>query len=289
LSFGWQTGLRSSESDTRAKLIDPALHARGWTEDLIRREESAGAVQIIDGQPRKQAKGRVDYTLRIKVNPDTQPVAVAVIEAKPEHLPPTHGLEQAKVYAACRRLNVPFAFSSNGHLFVEYDRTAGQTSRPRPLANFPTPVELRARYEAAVGFGLSDAAARPLLIRYPGGEATRRYYQDAAIRAVLEKIARCERTGEPKRALLRHIATRHPDLLPEHRGLVAKTLADPDEVRRSARSSDARVFTCWYDDLRGGKYVMVVVVTEAAPKRHWIVTAYLTRNLLEGAVEWRKS
>jgi type I site-specific restriction endonuclease len=28
-----------SESDTRSKLIDPALHAAGWTEDLIRREE----------------------------------------------------------------------------------------------------------------------------------------------------------------------------------------------------------------------------------------------------------
>lgn len=32
-----------SEADTRAKLIDPALHNRGWTEDLIRREETAGA------------------------------------------------------------------------------------------------------------------------------------------------------------------------------------------------------------------------------------------------------
>lgn len=40
----------------------------------------------------------------------------------------------------------------------------------------------------------------------------------------------------------RHIVARHPDLLPEHRGRVAETLADPDEVRRSARSSDARVF-----------------------------------------------
>ena len=29
------------ESDTRAKLIDPAIHVRGWTEDLIRREETA--------------------------------------------------------------------------------------------------------------------------------------------------------------------------------------------------------------------------------------------------------
>ena len=27
-----------SEADTRTKLLDPALHARGWTEDLIRRD-----------------------------------------------------------------------------------------------------------------------------------------------------------------------------------------------------------------------------------------------------------
>lgn len=40
------------ESDTRAKLIDPGLHACGWTEDLIRREETAGAVEIVDGRPR---------------------------------------------------------------------------------------------------------------------------------------------------------------------------------------------------------------------------------------------
>jgi type I restriction enzyme R subunit len=49
-----------TESDTRAKLIEPPIHARAWTEDLIRREETAGAIEIIDGKPRKQAKGRVD-------------------------------------------------------------------------------------------------------------------------------------------------------------------------------------------------------------------------------------
>src|SRR5919201_2076458 len=102
-----------SEADTRAKLIDPAIHARGWTEDLIRREEAAGAIEVIDGTPRKRAKGRTDYTLRIKVNPDTQPVAVALIEAKAEHLPPAHGLEQGKGYTACKRMHVPFVFASN--------------------------------------------------------------------------------------------------------------------------------------------------------------------------------
>lgn len=128
-----------SESDTRAKLIDPALHSCGWTEDLIRREETAGAIVIEDGKPKKKAKGRVDYTLRVKVNPETQPVAVALIEAKAENLPPNHGLEQAKLYANCKRLNVPFVFASNGHLFVEYDRFTGLTSSPKSLTLFPLP------------------------------------------------------------------------------------------------------------------------------------------------------
>ena len=88
-----------SEADTRAKLIDPALHTRGWipTGDLIRREETADAVEIVDGQPRKRSNGRVDYILRVKVTSEAQPVAVALIEAKAENLPATHGLEQAKL------------------------------------------------------------------------------------------------------------------------------------------------------------------------------------------------
>ncbi len=72
------------ESDTRAKLIDPALHACGWTEDLIRREETAGAVEVVEGQARRRAEGRMDYTLRVRVNAASQPVAVALIEAKAE-------------------------------------------------------------------------------------------------------------------------------------------------------------------------------------------------------------
>lgn len=31
-----------NEADTRAKLIDPAIYQRGWTEDYIRREQTAG-------------------------------------------------------------------------------------------------------------------------------------------------------------------------------------------------------------------------------------------------------
>jgi type I restriction enzyme R subunit len=97
-----------NEADTRAKLIDPALYAQHWTEAHIKREETAGTVEIIDGQPRRRARGRVDSTLRLRVTAESQPVAVGLIEEKAEDLPPGHGLEQAKAHAACKRLNVPF-------------------------------------------------------------------------------------------------------------------------------------------------------------------------------------
>jgi len=232
--------LAFNESDTRAKLIDPAIHKCGWTEDLIRREETAGAIEIIDGKPRKRAKGRTDYTLRVKVSLDTQPVAVALLEAKAESLPPTAGLQQAKLYASCQRLNVPFVLSSNGHLFVEFDRTTGFTSESRPIADFPTPDELRLRYEQAAGFCLSDQAAKPLLMRYPGGEATRRYYQDAAIRAVLEKIARCNRDGQPKRALLPLATGSGKTFIAVH---LLKRIADAGLLRKA-------LFLCDRDELR---------------------------------------
>ncbi len=158
-----------NESDTRAKLIDPAIHARGWSEDSICREETAGAIEIIDGKPRRRSRGRTDYTLRVKVGGGPQPLTLGVIEAKPESLPPAHGLEQAKSYARCKKLNVPFAFSSNGHLFVEFDRLTQLTSPPRPMSEFPTPHDLLVRYQAAQGFLVSDEAARPLCTPYAGG------------------------------------------------------------------------------------------------------------------------
>jgi len=88
----------------------------------------------------------------------------------------------------------------------------------------------------------------------------------------------------------RHIAESHPDLLPAHRDLVDATLALPDVVRRSARFGNARLFSRWFADLRGGKHIVVVVVSDASPRgRHWIVTAYLTRSLSGGTIEWQRS
>jgi hypothetical protein len=58
-------------------------------------------------------------------------------------------------------------------------------------------------------------------------------------------------------------------------------------VRRSARFANARLFARWYDDVRAGKHVVVVVVSDIGPpQRHWIVTAYIARKLTEGDIEW---
>lgn len=88
----------------------------------------------------------------------------------------------------------------------------------------------------------------------------------------------------------RHIAERHPDLLPAYRDLIGTTLAEPDQVRRSARFGSAHLFLRWYTDVRGGRHVVVVVVSDPAPHgRHWVITAYMARRLAEGAVEWQRN
>lgn len=222
-----------SEADTKAKLIDPVLHSRGWTEDLIRREETAPGIDIVEGKPRRRQRGRTDYLLRIRVNANTQPVAVALLEAKRSDEPPDKGLEQAKKYA---RLNhVPFVYSSNGHLFIEYSHFTGKTTEPCPLKDFPNPEQLRLRYQKGVGFSLEVTSAKPFLVPYPGGEASRRYYQDAAIRAALEKIA------QGRNRILLFLATgTGKTLIAVH---LLKKIGDAGQLRRA-------LFVCDRDELR---------------------------------------
>ena len=178
------------EADTRAKLIDPALHACGWVEVVgedrrehqgeIHREQSAVRIDILAGRPIKRGRGRVDYLLRVYAGAFEQPLSLAFIEAKREHRPPTQGLEQVKEYA--RRHAVRFVYSTNGRLFVEYDATTGMTSAPRPMKEFPTPAELRRRWLAATGLNPAAPEVAPLLTAYSVAGDRPRYYQDAAIR-----------------------------------------------------------------------------------------------------------
>lgn len=87
-----------------------------------------------------------------------------------------------------------------------------------------------------------------------------------------------------------HIMTGHPELLPEYLAEIAETVTDPDRVCLSPRSSSALLFVRWFDSILDGKYIVVVVETGIEPvKRHWIVTAYITRKLAGGPIAWQKT
>lgn len=97
-----------SEADTRAKLIDPAIRSRGWSEASIRREETAGPVLVV-GERGRRGRKRIDYVLRVPARPGSEPILpVALIEAKAEGASPAKGLEQAKLYG--RQHHVRFVF-----------------------------------------------------------------------------------------------------------------------------------------------------------------------------------
>ncbi len=83
-----------------------------------------------------------------------------------------------------------------------------------------------------------------------------------------------------------HVLARHPDLLLAGRKFIANTLADPDQVRSSSRFGNASLFSRWYDVL--SKHVVVVVIDEPNGRK-WVVTAYIARKLVAGAVEWERT
>lgn len=191
-----------SEPQTRFELINPALEKRGWLISDISVEETAAQIDIIEGKPVRRPAGRTDYVLRRPLNGEGQPIPLAIIEAKREGLPPEHGLQQGKDYRVGELHHVPFVFSSNGHLFVEYDEATGQTSEPKPLSDFPRPEELVARYLAQRQLPVASPLMLVLSTAYAKGRDFLRYYQDAAVRAALEKIIRCRAGGQVVRVML---------------------------------------------------------------------------------------
>jgi type I restriction enzyme, R subunit len=166
-----------NEADTRSKLIDPALHGAGWTEDLINREHviTKGRLFLVGDHVHQETGLRADYLL------SHGGIPLAVVEAKDEDHAPGAGLQQGKEYA--RLLDLQFAYSSNGHGFVEFDFT---TNTERNLEELPSPEELFDRFMAFRGI---RPASDPLLYPYFTTEGRYpRYYQDVAIRKTIESI-----------------------------------------------------------------------------------------------------
>ncbi len=218
-----------NESDTRAKLITPALHAAGWPEkgDWIAREETAGAVHII-GAGGRRGKKRIDYVLRVLVRGAMIPVAL--IEAKAEDQPPDAGLEQAKHYG--RLHHVPIVYSSNGRQFVEYNLRTGSTSRPQQMTRFPDWETVRDRFLETQQLDFTAKSSTPLLQPHREGD---RYYQRAAVRAALEHIAR----GENRALLSLATGTGKTRIAVT----ILKALSDSGQLRRA-------LFVCDRKELR---------------------------------------
>jgi type I restriction enzyme R subunit len=168
-----------SEADTRAKLIDPALKAAGWPEDRIRREVKVtnGRVYLVGDETHRRKPLWADYVL------SWDGVPIAVVEAKDDDHHVASGLQQAKAYA--EMLDVAFAFSSNGHGFVEFDYKENRESL-LAIDAFPHPTRLHERLTAA---GDLPTSGDPVFYPYNNESGKLpRYYQDVAIRRSLRAI-----------------------------------------------------------------------------------------------------
>ncbi len=136
------TNLKSlSEEDIKLRFITPAITAKGWSVEDITMETK---VKFTDGKINLRgnlvARGKAKYADYMLYYNRTKPIAI--VEAKDANHSVSFGLQQAKDYAAM--MDVPFAFSSNGLGFQEYDFLTGR-ERTLTMDAFPTKEELYAR------------------------------------------------------------------------------------------------------------------------------------------------
>jgi hypothetical protein len=86
----------------------------------------------------------------------------------------------------------------------------------------------------------------------------------------------------------RHIRQYHPEVLTQGRNLIDLTLSQPDLIRRDLRDpASTGLFSRWYDQVRGGRHVIVSVVSET--ERNWVVTAFTAGYVEERDIEWTRS
>lgn len=178
-----------SEEDIKFNFITPALVDRGW-KDKLTMEQSVrftdGKINLKGNLVSRQTPKKADYILYINANNP-----IAIVEAKDNNHTVSFGMQQAKTYADM--MNIPFAYSSNGDAFEEYDFLTGK-EREIALDEFPTPEELYSRFksESNKGKGLTETEEAIIKQPYYTGQNTNtpRYYQRNAINLTLDAIAR---------------------------------------------------------------------------------------------------
>ena len=170
-----------SEADTCREFVTPRLVEAGWATAPHaigeQRSFTNGRIIVAGGKVRRGKQKRADYLLYYR-----RDYPLAVVEAKEIGLPAETGVQQAREYAEI--LGLKFAYATNGHRIIEIDYTTGTE---REVDRYATPEELWARLNGANG--LPAAAQAQWLEPYnlTSGKIPR-YYQDAAIRSVVEAI-----------------------------------------------------------------------------------------------------
>jgi type I restriction enzyme R subunit len=195
-----------NEADTRYHLIDPVLREKGYvSRDRVTLETVLTPPPVEPSGPkgrRRRGPGRTDYLLCVQVGDMPRAMPVAVLEAKKEGDDPLRGMQQARGYADTLRFDVKYVFSTNGHRYGEYDRFTELINGPFPFSAFPPHPDLTRRYARAVGIDLTQPDAAVLFQADSAAWSQSRYYQDAAIRAALEKILVDRQAGHAPRVLL---------------------------------------------------------------------------------------
>lgn len=178
-----------SEEDVKLRFITPAILNKGWSVNDITMETK---VKLTDGKinikgnlvTRGKAKF-ADYVLYY-----SRSTPIAIIEAKDVTHSVSFGLQQAKEYA--QMMDVPFAYSSNGMGFQEYDFLTGK-ERSLSMDEFPTMYELQARFlnESHEGHGLTYDEKKVIAQPFCSGHDIfpPRYYQRNAVNRTVNAIA----------------------------------------------------------------------------------------------------
>ncbi len=176
-----------SEEDIKLQYITPAIIDK-WDIKKIAMERSItdGRINLAGNIVVRNAPKKADYILYLnKYYP------IAIVEAKDNKHSISYGLQQAKTY--CQMMDVPFAYSSNGDGFQEYDFLTGQ-ERTLRLDEFPTADELISRYKQEMNDGKGITHEEELIIDQPyySGQNTfdPRYYQRIAINRTLDAIVK---------------------------------------------------------------------------------------------------
>lgn len=176
-----------SEEDIKLQYITPAI-TKKWKRTKITMETAItdGRINlngniVVRNQPKK-----ADYILYINKN-----YPIAIVEAKDNNHSISFGIQQAKTY--CTMMDIPFAYSSNGDGFHEYDFLTGK-ERTFGMEEFPTEEELIARYKIELNDGKGITETEELIINQPYYSSQNtydpRYYQRNAINRTLDAIAK---------------------------------------------------------------------------------------------------